>query len=122
TSGSWHNVGGSMAALPEMPENRVVELRKVSAADVAPLLHEEAAVWRDSLDWDLQPATGLVRRFVDMQALNGFALLDGTRPIGYSYYIRDGKKGLIGDLYVMAAERTAERENALMEATLQALW
>jgi GNAT superfamily N-acetyltransferase len=111
-----------MAALLEMPENRVVDLRKVSAADVAPLLSEEAAAWRNSLDWDLQSATGLVRRFVDMQALNGFALIEGTRPIGYSYYIRDGKKGLIGDLYVMAAERTPERENALLEATLEALW
>ena len=111
-----------MAALPEMPENRVVDLRKMSAADIAPLLNEEAAAWRDSLDWDLQSATGLVRRFVDMQALNGFALLEGNRPIGYSYYIRDGKKGLIGDLYVMAAARTPERENALMEATLEALW
>jgi ribosomal protein S18 acetylase RimI-like enzyme len=111
-----------MAACPEMPENRVVDLRKVSAADIAPLLNEEAAAWRNSLDWDLQSATGLVRRFVDMQALNGFALLQGTRPIGYSYYIRDGKKGLIGDLFVMAAERTPERENALLEATLEALW
>ena len=111
-----------MAAWPEIPENRVVDLRKVSAADVVPLLSEEAAAWRRSLDWDLQSATGLVRRFVDMQALNGFALLEGTRPIGYSYYIRDGRKGLIGDLYVMAAERTPERENALLQATLEALW
>ena len=57
-----------------------------------------------------------------MQALNGFALLEGARTIGYSYYIREEKKGLIGDLYVCERDRTVERENALIEATLEALW
>jgi len=111
-----------MAALPETPDTRLVDLRKISGNELGPALEEETALWRTALDWDLRPATDLVRRFVDMQALNGFALLEGARPIGYSYYIRDARKGLIGDLYVMATERTLEREHALMEATLEALW
>src|SRR4029079_16688554 len=32
------------------------------------------------------------------------------------------KKGLIGDLYVCQRDRTVQRENALIEATLEALW
>ena len=111
-----------MAAWLESPDPLVVDLRKVSAADLAPLLEEETAVWRAALDWDFEPSADLVRRFVDMQALNGFALLEGARTIGYSYYIREEKKGLIGDLFVSRRERTAERENALIEATLEALW
>ena len=111
-----------MAAWLESPDQLVVDLRKVSAADLAPLLEEETAAWRAGLDWDFEPSADLVRRFTEMQALNGFALLDGARTIGYSYYIREEKKGLIGDLYVCERDRTAERENALMEATLEALW
>ena len=111
-----------MAALPEMPDTRLVDLRKISGTELSPALEDETAAWLGALDWDLRPATDLVRRFVDMQALNGFALLEGARPIGYSYYIRDSRKGLIGDLYVMAKDRTPEREHALMEATLEALW
>lgn len=111
-----------MAAWLESPDPLVVDLRKVTAADLAPLLEEETAAWRTALDWDFEPSADLVRRFVGMQALNGFALLDGTRTIGYSYYIREEKKGLIGDLYVQAPDRTPERENALMEATVEALW
>jgi len=111
-----------MAAWLESPDQLVVDLRKVSAADLAPLLEEETGVWRASLDWDFEPSAELVRRFVDMQALNGFALLEGARTIGYSYYIREEKKGLIGDLYVRERDRTAEREYALIEATLEALW
>src|SRR5450631_839156 len=111
-----------MAAWPETPEQLVVDLRKISAADLAPLLEEETATWRAALDWDFQPSADLVRRFVDMQALTEFALLEGARTIGYAYYIREEKKGLIGDLYVREKDRTQERENALIESTLEALW
>ena len=111
-----------MAAWQESPEHLVVDLRKVSAADLTPLLDEETGVWRAALDWDFEPSANLVRRFVDMQALNGFALLEGQRVIGYCYYIREEKKGLIGDLYVRERDRTVAREHALIEATLEALW
>lgn len=111
-----------MAAWQESPEPLVVDLRKVSAADLTPLLEEESRVWRRALDWDFEPSAELVRRFVDMQALSGFALLEGGRVIGYCYYIREEKKGLIGDLYVRERERTVEREHTLIEATLEALW
>jgi ribosomal protein S18 acetylase RimI-like enzyme len=111
-----------MAAWLDSPESLVVDLRKVSVADLAPLLEEETAAWRAALDWDFEPSAELVRRFVGMQALNGFALVDGARTIGYSYYIREDKKGLIGDLYVRARERSPEREKALIEATVEALW
>ena len=111
-----------MAALPESPDTRIVDLRKISGNDLNFILREEIEAWREGLDWDLQPAADLVRRFVDIQALNGFALMEGNRIIGYSYYVQDVKKGLIGDLYLTARERTPEREFALMEATLEALW
>jgi ribosomal protein S18 acetylase RimI-like enzyme len=111
-----------MAAWLESPEHPIVDLRNISAAGLAPLLEEETAAWRSALDWDFEPSAELVRRFVGMQALNGFALLEGGRTIGYAYYIREEKKGLIGDLYVCERDRTAERENALIEAMLEALW
>ena len=110
-----------MAAWLESPDHLIVDLRNISPADMTALLDEETEVWRAALDWDFEPSAELVRRFVGMQALSGFALLEGERTIGYSYYIREEKKGLIGDLYVCQRERTAERENALIEATLEAL-
>jgi ribosomal protein S18 acetylase RimI-like enzyme len=111
-----------MAAWLESPDHLVVDLRNISAADLAPLLDEETVTWRAALDWDFESSAELVRRFVGMQALSGFALLEGERTIGYSYYIREEKKGLIGDLYVCERDRTVDRENALIEATLEALW
>jgi ribosomal protein S18 acetylase RimI-like enzyme len=115
-----------MAALPEHPESRrdwqLVELRRVSAEQLAPVLDEEIAAWRSELDWDFHASADLVRKFVQMQALAGFALMRGGRAIGYCYYVCEDGKGLIGDLCVMRAHRTKENENVLLEAALHAMF
>lgn len=111
-----------MAALPDRRPETVVELRSITLDQLAPLLEEETAEWRDGLDWDFRPSAELVRRFMQMRALSGFALVRGPHVTGYSYYVCEQDKGLIGDLYVMRAHRTVENENALLTASLGALW
>ena len=92
-----------MAAHVEWPEPGVVELRRISAEDLEPVLTEEHGArmaHRDSA-WDLSSSAELVRRYTRMQALSGSALVHGSRVIGYAYYVREDHKGLIGDLYVL---------------------
>src|SRR5258708_19720693 len=90
-----------MAALSDAPLARIVDLRQLRAGDLDLLLDEETEVWRDTLDWDFRASAGLVRRFLEMQALNGCALLLNGHPVGYCYFVSEERKGLIGDLYVM---------------------
>ncbi len=111
-----------MAAAPDRYDSPVVDLRSVSAESLAPLLEEEIAAWRDELDWDLRASVDLVRRFVHMQALSGFALRHGREVFGYSYYVCEDSKGLVGDVYVKRQYRTVEAENALLQAALDAMW
>ena len=111
-----------MAALPEYADRRIIDLRKISAEDLLPVLEEEAAAWKSGLDWDLRPATELVQRFVQMQALNGYALDYCGAIVGYAYYVCEEGKGLIGDLYVQARARTPDHENSLIQAVLDTLW
>jgi ribosomal protein S18 acetylase RimI-like enzyme len=111
-----------MAALPEPPDSRIIDLRKISAEDLLPVLEEEAAAWKSELEWDLGPATELVQRFVQMQALNGYALDYQGSLVGYAYYVCEEGKGLIGDLYVQARARTPEHENSLIQAVLDSLF
>jgi len=115
-----------MAALSDRYDSPVVELRKVAADDLSSILEEETGDWRAALNWDFRPSADLVRRFVHMQALGGFAFkLDstqGTPLAGYSYYVCEEGKGLIGDLYMKRAHRTLENETALLTAVLGAMW
>ncbi|MEO7143437.1 MAG: GNAT family N-acetyltransferase [Bryobacteraceae bacterium] len=110
-----------MAALSDVPVPHVLELRQVRVEDMEFLLEEETAVWRTQLDWDFRPSAGLVRRFVEMQALSGHCLMLGGRVIGYTYFVCEDRKGLIGDLYVVDEFRTPEHESLLVSATLESL-
>src|SRR6266849_3458664 len=110
-----------MAALSDAPLARIVDLRQLRAGDLDLLLDEETQVWRDTLDWDFRASAGLVRRFLDMQALNGYALLMNGHPVGYCYFVSEEKKGLIGDLYVMNEFVTAENEERLLGAVVDTL-
>jgi hypothetical protein len=115
-----------MAALSDRYDGPVVELRRVAADDLSSILEEETGEWSASLDWDFRPSADLVRRFVHMQALGGFAFMANAAraPLlaGYSYFVCEEGKGLIGDLYVMREHRTLETETALLNAVLAAMW
>jgi ribosomal protein S18 acetylase RimI-like enzyme len=99
----------------------IVELRRLNARDLEPVLQEETAAWWDTLDWDFEKSADLVRRFVDLRALNGYALVEHGIAVGYIYYVLEEGKGLMGDLYVMRAYRTVERENLLLASALHSI-
>src|SRR5262245_36524032 len=103
------------------PGSQVIELQYLNARELDPLLEEESAAWREELEWDFEKSADLVRRFVDLRALNGCALLEEGQVAGYLYYVLEDDKALIGDLYVRRAWRSADRENLLLEAALEAI-
>jgi hypothetical protein len=103
------------------PFREIVDLRRLSARDLEPLLQEECQAWRGELEWDFEKPADLVRRFVGMGALSGAALMEAGEVAGYMYYVLEEDKGLIGDLYVRRAMRTAERENLLLTAALEGM-
>ncbi len=100
---------------------QIVDLRSVGAPELEPVLQEETAAWRTELDWDFDKSADLVRRFVDLRALNGAALVEHGEVTGYLYYVLEEGKGLVGDLYVRHAVRTRDRENLLLESAMDAI-
>lgn len=110
-----------MAAAPDRLRPCVVDLREIDAPELDALLDEEITAWRSELDWDFCASADLVRRFVQMQALTGFALLVEGEVAGYSYYVCEERKGLIGDLYVAREFRSPENENLLLGSVVDAL-
>jgi ribosomal protein S18 acetylase RimI-like enzyme len=99
----------------------LVDLRTLSARDLDPLLDEEIVAWREGLEWQFEQSVSLVRRFVDLHALNGYALIEDGQVIGYVYYVLEDNKGLIGDLYVRRDWRTAEREERLLQEAVNSI-
>ncbi|MCU1262659.1 MAG: GCN5-related N-acetyltransferase [Bryobacterales bacterium] len=114
-----------MAALVEPvqhpPAPELHDLRSLRAQDLNELLGEEESIWREALDWDFEKSAALVRKFVDLHALNGTALVSEGGVIGYCYYVVEDQKGLIGDLFMRRAFQTAALEQRLLNATLDEL-
>lgn len=107
-----------MAAREQARPLRLLELRALPASSLDRLLEEEKARWLSLLHWDFSPSAGLVTRYVSMQALDGYALMDDGEAVGYVYWVIEDHKGLIGDLYVRDAWRSPANENLLMGAAL----
>jgi ribosomal protein S18 acetylase RimI-like enzyme len=96
----------------------VVDLRQIAGAELDPLLDEEIELWSRNLHWDFRKSADLVRRFVEMRALSGCALVNGRRVVGYAYFVNEDHKALIGDLYVRRSVRTPQAEQVLLAAVL----
>lgn len=120
-----------MAALPDRHasspmQGSLLDLRDLQPEHLAPVLDEEIEAWKKGLDWDFRASADLVKRFVQVRALNGFALVESgggvAQVAGYGYYVVEEGKGLIGDFYVRASSRTAASEYRLMEAVLESMW
>lgn len=106
------------ARLNPEPAPQIVDLRRLTSRDLDPLLAEECSEWLSELEWDFAKSADLVRRFTDMRALSGAALIEYGRVTGYMYYVLEDDKGLIGDLYVSREFRDPARECLLMEAAI----
>jgi ribosomal protein S18 acetylase RimI-like enzyme len=110
-----------MAARLDVSLPEIVELASLSVADLDPLLHEEIGGWEQRFAWDFRPSADLLRRFLQIQSLYGYALVSGKIVMGYAYHVCEGRKGLIGDFYLRREYATASREMMLLGATVQGL-
>ncbi|HXH66568.1 MAG TPA: GNAT family N-acetyltransferase [Candidatus Limnocylindrales bacterium] len=82
----------------------IIDLRQTTVRQLEPLLLEEARHWRDELHWDYRSALDLIKRFLDAHALSGCVAFEGGHAVGYSFYVLEDYKGLIGGLYVSPSQ------------------
>lgn len=107
-------------ALITPPELHLVDLRELRGVDIEPLLEGQARRWREGLHWDFSSTQSVIRRFLDGRNLYGYALASAGRLEGYCYFIQDGSKALLGDLYLANPVGDAHSESVLLQRTLEA--
>jgi ribosomal protein S18 acetylase RimI-like enzyme len=63
----------------------------------------------------------MVMRFMESHALTGYAAMEDGRVVGYSFYVYENFKGLVGDLFVSPGFRNSGAGNQLLTHVLETL-
>lgn len=88
----------------------ILDLRHFSSADLRPLLEDEIRVWANLLCWDYSGSAEMILRYMDAKFLPGYAAVSRGQVFGYSFFVYENSKGVIGDLFVREGENGADRE------------
>jgi ribosomal protein S18 acetylase RimI-like enzyme len=78
----------------------ILDLRHFSSADLRPLLEDEISTWGRMLAWDYTTSAEMILRYMDAKILPGYAAIERGSIFGYSFFVYEQSKGVIGDLFV----------------------
>jgi ribosomal protein S18 acetylase RimI-like enzyme len=83
----------------------ILDLRHFSSVDLRPLLDDETRVWSSLLSWDYSGSAEMILRYIDAKILPGYAAIERGRIFGYTFFVYEGSKGVVGDLFVANGSR-----------------
>jgi ribosomal protein S18 acetylase RimI-like enzyme len=84
-----------------MSDFKYLPIKNLDAAQILPLMEEEEKEWLSDLGWDYSPVRNILASFVRQRLLPGYvAVINGKDAVGYTYFLVNQSKGIIGALYV----------------------
>jgi ribosomal protein S18 acetylase RimI-like enzyme len=89
----------------------ILDLRHFTSADLRPLLDDEIGMWARSLAWDYTTSAEMILRYMDAKILPGYAAIERGSVFGYSFFVYEQSKGVIGDLFVRDGTRSSDRRD-----------
>jgi ribosomal protein S18 acetylase RimI-like enzyme len=78
-------------------------------------------VWSEDLDWDYRSSGEMILRYIEGKILPGYVAVREGRVEGYSFFVYEGSKGVIGDLFVSRELRKQSAEARLLAHTIATL-
>src|SRR5947207_228581 len=103
------------------PEVRMIPMAEADLAALELLFDEECAEWLELLKWDYKGASMLIRDVARQHQLSGLVALSGNATVGFAYYLIEGSRCSIGDIYVSSPWRGLGFDRALAAAVLDKL-
>src|SRR5271163_317962 len=96
----------------------ILDLRHFSSADLRPLLEDEIAMWGRRLSWDYATSAEMILRYMDAKILPGYAAIERGSIFGYTFFVYEQSKGVIGDLFVRESVRDGGQDRHEVEERL----
>lgn len=95
----------------------IIDLRHFGATELRPLLMEEARLWSERMSWDYQSSAEMILRYLDSKILPGYTAVEAGQVLGYSFFVYEGSKGVVGDMFTSARSNHDLGEKLLNHVT-----
>jgi ribosomal protein S18 acetylase RimI-like enzyme len=99
----------------------LVDLRELSTGALDDILEEQTQAWRKFREWDFSQQAARVAFCLELGALQGHALVAGTKVAGYAQFLTSSCEGRIANLYVAREFWSAAAEVRLLDASVVSL-
>lgn len=104
-----------------MADFRYLPISYVEDNLLAELMREEEKAWMADLCWDYAPIRQVLGSFINQKLLPGYAALDQNEAVGYTYFLVNQTKGIIGALYVSKSDRSQAAVEELLSLSISCL-
>jgi GNAT superfamily N-acetyltransferase len=104
-----------------MSEFRYLPISRLDESLLLPLMNEEEKAWISDLHWDYSPIRQILISFVKQKLLPGYAAIENNHAIGYTYFLVNQTKGIIGALYVSKTDESPKAVETLLSLTISSL-
>jgi len=85
------------------------------------LMEEEEKAWMNELGWNYSPVRQILVSFIRQNLLPGYVAMQNNKAMGYTYFLMNQSKGIIGAIYVKTTDLSREITNQLLSLTISGL-
>jgi ribosomal protein S18 acetylase RimI-like enzyme len=86
-----------------------------------PLMEEEEKAWMSDLGWDYGTIRQILASFIKKKQLPGYVSLNSQKAIGYSYFLINRMRGIIGALYACNTDQSQDAVEQLLSLAISSL-
>jgi len=104
-----------------MSDLKYIPLSCLDEALLQPLMEDEERMWKADLDWDYTPIRQVLVAFIKQKLLPGYVAIADSKALGYTYFLINQSKGVIGALYAMSAAHSQEAIDELLSLSISCL-
>ena len=100
---------------------KIVDISSLEPRELELLWEREASLWLDRLYWDISPVLAVIRRAVERKSLAGKAARLGTDVVGYTYYMLEGHRAVLGSLVFIPKAEASEIGSRVLGSLLASI-
>jgi ribosomal protein S18 acetylase RimI-like enzyme len=104
-----------------MPDLNCIPISYFDPSLLFPLMDEEERAWMSDLGWDYSPIRKILVSYVRQKLLPGYVAVNAREAVGYTYFLVNQTKGIIGAIYASRRDCAQEVVDELLSLTISSL-